>query len=246
MLSQDPHPLGAPRAVEPRPALARLFDGRRVHRLRSRGTLFSEGGERTHLFLVVEGLAARIRHLADGTRHVVAFAEPGDLLGLTHWDAQHAETVEASWRFAYRSVPIEAAAARLRDDTDLAFDLVAEALRQNRRMEDLFVRRAHMPSHRILARFLLQLDRLMGSSPDGVLHLPMLRADIADHLGFSVETASRAFSRLRDLGLAAPLGRGDVRLVDRAGLAALAAEGASGGPFEDPLAPDDSGALTTH
>jgi CRP-like cAMP-binding protein len=176
------------------------------------------------MFLVVEGLAARIRHLADGTRHVVAFAEPGDLLGLTHWDMQHAETVEASWRFAYCATPIEAAAARLRGDPEIAFALVAEALRQNRRMEDLFVRRAHMPSHRILAGFLLHLDRLMGCSPDGAVHLPMLRADIADHLGFSVETASRAFSRLRDLGLAQPVNRSDVRIVDRAGLAVLAAE----------------------
>jgi CRP-like cAMP-binding protein len=203
-------------------AFAPLFEERPVRRLRDGAALFAEGDERSHLFRVREGLATRLRHLPDGTRHVVGFAEPGAIIGLGLCGAEHGETVEAAWRFAYQAAPMEAVAARLRARPDFAFDLVAEATRQAREMEDLFVRRAHYPSHRMLADFLLRLRDAIGETPEGVLPLPLLRSAIADHLGFSAETASRAFTRLRELGLVDHADRSDARILDLPGLTALA------------------------
>ncbi|MEL6782568.1 MAG: helix-turn-helix domain-containing protein, partial [Pseudomonadota bacterium] len=66
-------------------------------------------------------------------------------------------------------------------------------------------------------------DRL-GKAEDGecVLDLPMSRRDIGDSLGLTIETISRQFGELRDLGLLETSGRSQVRLTDLARLNAHA------------------------
>src|SRR5690606_28366433 len=55
-----------------------------------------------------------------------------------------------------------------------------------------------------LASFLLRLRRQMRIRDDEPkMSLPMGRGDIADHLGLTVETVSRSFTRLREQGLIA-------------------------------------------
>jgi CRP/FNR family nitrogen fixation transcriptional regulator len=50
-----------------------------------------------------------------------------------------------------------------------------------------------------VAAFLLEMDhRLTGT---GMIALPMCRRDIADYLGLTLETVSRALSYLRDQGI---------------------------------------------
>jgi CRP/FNR family nitrogen fixation transcriptional regulator len=56
-----------------------------------------------------------------------------------------------------------------------------------------------------VADFLIDIAQRTGS--DGRIELPMSRYDIADYLGLSPETVSRAFSALRDKGLIACRGR---------------------------------------
>jgi CRP-like cAMP-binding protein len=112
--------------------------------------------------------------------------------------------------------------AQLGADPALVAALLANAMRQCRRVEDLFLLRAQQSSYRLLAGFLQKLCALVGLEVDGVLRLPLSRTEIAEHLGFSPETASRAFTRLRELGLLVPVGRRDVRIIDADGLAHLA------------------------
>lgn len=49
-----------------------------------------------------------------------------------------------------------------------------------------------------VAAFLLEMDKRLTAA--GVMALPMSRRDIADYLGLTLETVSRALSRLHDLG----------------------------------------------
>ena len=57
----------------------------------------------------------------------------------------------------------------------------------------------------------------------GVMALPMSRRDIADYLGLTLETVSRALSRLHELGIIAFIGntQRQIVLVDRDQLASL-------------------------
>ena len=74
-----------------------------------------------------------------------------------------------------------------------------------------------------VASFLLDLHA--SSCPKtttGVLKLPMTRADIADFLGLTLETVSRAFSRLKSLGVIRLPSAQEVELRDTERLKALA------------------------
>lgn len=205
-----------------------LFEGRRIRHLRSGAALFVEGDERAFVYRIIEGLAVRTRHLANGARHVVGFVEPGDVIGFKQWRDRYAETIEAASDVAYQAVALDSVAARLSADRTLALDLFADVTRQCRRIEDLFMLRAHQSSYRMLAGFLVRLHALVGLDRQGVLRMPLSRTELADHLGFTAETASRAFARLRDMGLLTPVGRRDVRLLDPEGLKRLAEDPADG------------------
>ena len=58
-----------------------------------------------------------------------------------------------------------------------------------------------------------------------LLDLPMPRADIADHLGLTVETVCRVLSRFAALKLIAIPNVNQVKLIDARGLATISSEG---------------------
>jgi CRP/FNR family nitrogen fixation transcriptional regulator len=65
------------------------------------------------------------------------------------------------------------------------------------------------------------MDRRLTAA--GVLALPMCRRDIADYLGLTLETVSRALSRLHELGILGFMGNNQrqIVLLDRQQLASL-------------------------
>ena len=72
-----------------------------------------------------------------------------------------------------------------------------------------------------VAAFLLEMDRRL--SPAGVIALPMTRRDIADYLGLTMETVSRALSALQKKGFLKFLGQTqrEIVVLNPAGLAEL-------------------------
>ncbi|HUH24872.1 MAG TPA: helix-turn-helix domain-containing protein, partial [Brevundimonas sp.] len=57
--------------------------------------------------------------------------------------------------------------------------------------------------------------------PEGLVHLPMTRLDIADYLGLSIETVSRVLTQLKTSGLIRLLPGNEIALPDPAALRAL-------------------------
>jgi CRP/FNR family nitrogen fixation transcriptional regulator len=72
-----------------------------------------------------------------------------------------------------------------------------------------------------VAAFLIEMDRRLTAA--GVLALPMCRRDIADYLGLTLETVSRALSDLHQKGVLGFIGQTqrEIVLLDRDKLAAL-------------------------
>ena len=72
-----------------------------------------------------------------------------------------------------------------------------------------------------VAAFLLEMDKRLTAA--GVMALPMCRRDIADYLGLTLETVSRALSRLHELGILGFIGNNQRQIVlwDRQQLAGL-------------------------
>ena len=72
-----------------------------------------------------------------------------------------------------------------------------------------------------VAAFLLEMDRRLSGA--GVMALPMCRRDIADYLGLTLETVSRALSQLHGQGILGFRGQTQrqIVLLDRTRLADL-------------------------
>jgi CRP/FNR family nitrogen fixation transcriptional regulator len=72
-----------------------------------------------------------------------------------------------------------------------------------------------------VAAFLVEMDRRLTAA--GVLALPMSRRDIADYLGLTLETVSRALSHLHERGILGFLGANQrqIILLDRQQLVSL-------------------------
>jgi len=166
-------------------------------------TLWCEGEERSHVFIVRSGAVCFSRMLTDGRRIVLGFAYPGDIIGIgsdTHcYDAQ---TVQVT-----RLEAISAASFKrsVIDDPGLAKQATAameQALDAAYRHVAVI---SKLSANERLASFLVALSERNeghGLSPLSIV-LPMRRVDIADYLGLTVETVSRTFTILRNEGLIA-------------------------------------------
>ena len=191
-----------------------------VQILRRNRTLFDEGAPADHYYKVTSGAVRMVKLLPDGRRHVVEFALPGDFVGLTmsgcHGFAAEAVVDSTLVRYARRGVE----AMMERDPTIgrhfLSIVCKGLSLAQDRQL--LLGRRTAVER---IARFLLDTaERQAGG--DGDVALAMARVDIADHLGLTVETVSRVFTRLRQDGVIALSSPTHVVIRDREALEELA------------------------
>lgn len=179
--------------------LARFVAARgRRRRAAENSLIFLEQEPVESIYQVVSGVVRCFVMSEDGRRQITRFAWPGDFLGCVAIDAWHF-SAEAVNEVVLRSVPQNALEAALLEDVELQRDMRrATALEMKRRQTHL-ARVAYMPADDRLYDFLVELSRYAGRR-DGYLMLPLMRRDIADHLGLSVETVSRAFTALKRSG----------------------------------------------
>ncbi|MEZ5855139.1 MAG: helix-turn-helix domain-containing protein [Hyphomicrobiaceae bacterium] len=205
------------------------FDGAPSRTLNTKEHLFCECDEASHVYLVEAGLICVYRMIADGRRQVLDFAYPGDVIGLGALDV-HTANAQASGRSRVRSLSRKALhdiAARVPELGSRLFEALAQELVATR--EHLFVVSQCNAAER-LASFLLTSARRSarrGNDPHELV-LPMMRADIADYLGLTIETVSRTFSKFRQDGLIDIEQCVLVTILDLDGLAKVAAGGSHG------------------
>jgi CRP/FNR family nitrogen fixation transcriptional regulator len=149
-------------------------------------------GERAGTLYQIEFGAVRVyRLLADGRRQISAFHLPGEVFGFEA-DGTHHFFAEAICATGVRSV-------RLSSTTDFSQELLPLALQGLvRAQEHLLVLGRQNAAERIAA-FLLDMAERQGGLEQ--FELPMSRTDIGDYLGLTIETVSRAFSKMRAKGI---------------------------------------------
>jgi CRP-like cAMP-binding protein len=160
--------------------------------------------------------------MEDGRRQVGEFLLPSDMFGLdvigTHDFA--AETVAETTLRRYPRRMVEALAE---SRPALARRLRELALVHLRAAQDQMVLLGRTTASERIASFLMEMDRRTNRLGTEVLNLPMGRADIADHLGLTVETVCRVLAHMKRDGVVA-ITRTGVELRDRYGLRALACD----------------------
>ena len=179
----------------------------------NRGTeIFGEAEPAEYVYQVVEGAVRSYKLLSDGRRQIGAFHLVGDIFGLEN-GGLHRFTAEAivdtTVRFAKR-VSLENVA---RADALVAHDLLSMTTSNLQHAESHMLLLGRKTSLERVAAFLLEMDGRLTAS--GVMALPMSRRDIADYLGLTLETVSRALSCLHAKGLLDFLGQTQRQIVLR-------------------------------
>lgn len=186
----------------------------------------SAGEQFTHLFIINAGLYKVINLTPDGREQVVGLKFRGDWLGFDGIAGQHytcdAIAMDTGEVWMVRYDALLASAAR----QPLLMPLMHEAMsREIRRDRDSLMSVCTLPADARVADFLRDwADSLArrGLRTDQIT-LRMTRAEIGNYLGITLETVSRALSRLNKQQLIGFDGKGrrDIRIPDLAALTAF-------------------------
>lgn len=229
----SPAPIGwSPRPVSPAPTRpVRRPDGHPLEALEGGATtlcvdkdreIHNQGDPAEFCYRILSGTVRTVKLMEDGRRQVAEFLLPGDMFGFDAFGEYDlaAEAVSATVLRRYPRRAVEALADRDPAVARTLRGLSSAKLRAAREQMMLLGRKTAVER---IASFLLDMANRMPGGRDGRLALAMGRADIADHLGLTIETVCRTLACLRRDGVIS-LAREAVTLCDPRSLHALACD----------------------
>jgi CRP-like cAMP-binding protein len=172
--------------------------------------LFWEGEEEAHKIEIVEGVVRAVRLLENGNRQILAFYWPGDVVMPTQSTCQQftAEAVTDC-----RVLRSKVANVCRGDEPCGAHQVLADTL-------SLVLTMSQKNCVARIAWLLLRIRAHLPADPKrpDALRIQLSRADIADHVGTSLETVCRTLAEFRTKKLIDLPNRKTIRFVDLQGL----------------------------
>jgi CRP/FNR family nitrogen fixation transcriptional regulator len=158
--------------------------------------IYGEGEAAEYLYKVVSGAVRMYKVLADGRRQIGAFYLPGDMFGFEPGDthAASAEAIGDATVLVFKRSAVTLAAR----DSDVArrlWEMTARELGRSQKHALLLI----LSAQERVASFLLEMAARTRASSE--IELPMSRQEIADYLGLTIETVSRALGQLESMGV---------------------------------------------
>ena len=182
--------------------------------------LYRAGDAFSHLYFVKTGAFKSVMMLHDGREQITGFHLAGDSLGIDAIGASahpsEAVALEDAWVCA---VPYQGLMQLSRRAEPVQSYVQSLLSRELVRDQGVMVLLGRMQAEERVAAFLLSLAqrfKARGLSPDEFI-LPMVREDIGNYLGLTLETVSRCLSRLKRAGLIEVNNR-QLHILDHAGL----------------------------
>lgn len=162
------------------------------------GQIFVEGDSAELFYRVASGIVRTYRLLSDGRRQIDAFHLAGDTFGLEASDRHCCSaaaigevTVEVLRRSELRAMA---------GDAGFASELMTAMMHRLEQAQGHMVLLGCKNAREKVASFLLGIAARTPSTSNHV-ELPMMRCDIADHLGLTIETVSRVIAELARNGV---------------------------------------------
>jgi CRP/FNR family nitrogen fixation transcriptional regulator len=181
--------------------------------------IFAEGESAGYVYKVVSGVVRVSQLLPDGRRQISAFHLPGDMFGFEMDDLHHAtaEAIGPVKIVAFKWQTLAGAGA----STSLVRELLNRTMMGLRHTQDHLLLLGRKNALERLTAFLLEMAGRLGGKT--VFDLAMPRHDIADYLGLTLETVSRMFAELKEMGTIRLESSRRVHLLDTGKLKAMAA-----------------------
>lgn len=197
-----------------------------VRTLRSGALVFQQGAPADAIFIVSRGVLKAFHSSRNGSHRVLAFWFPSDVVGLAE-SGRYVNTVQAVTAATLYAVDFETLKASFRRDFALHFQFLCKVTHELREAQHRLMSMAQRGAISRVAAFLemLQGNTALRESGNGSLWVPMSRIDIANYLGLTPETLSRAVARMKAQGVIETSGRHHMHVVDRTRLHALTDQG---------------------
>jgi CRP-like cAMP-binding protein len=178
--------------------------------------LFWEGEHQPQKIEIVEGVVRAVRLLENGNRQILAFYWPGHVVMPTQSSCQRVTAEAVTNCRVHRTV---ASGICQQSEPCGAHQMLAETMA-------LVVTMSQKSSVARIAAFLLRIRNHLPDDPKRPLALTLLlpRADIADHLGTSLETVCRTLAEFRMKGLIDLPNRKTIRFLNVPGLQRVAGD----------------------
>jgi CRP/FNR family transcriptional regulator, nitrogen fixation regulation protein len=182
--------------------------------------IYGEKEPAEFVYQVKIGAVRSYKLLSDGRRQIGAFHLAGDIFGLEN-GSEHRFTAEAIVNTTVRLIKRRSLEMVAESDAMVSRNLLSMTTSNLQHAEDHMLLLGRKTSLERVAAFLIEMDRRLTAA--GVMPLPMCRRDIADYLGLTLETVSRALSRLHELGIIGFISSNQrqIMLLDRQQLANL-------------------------
>lgn len=193
-------------------------------RLPAGRVLFDEGDPAGHLFTLNHGVIKLFKMLPDGRRQITGFLIGGDFLGLAFFRT-YAYSAEAVSDAALCRFPRERFMGLLERHPALERELLGRAASELAAAQEQMLLLGRKNAKERVASFLLALARRQQATGHTLVALPMSRHDIADYLGLTIETVSRAIQAANGEGLIRMIDRHHYVVADPRRLVAAAATG---------------------
>jgi CRP/FNR family nitrogen fixation transcriptional regulator len=160
--------------------------------------IYGEKEPAEYVYQVKTGAVRSYKLLADGRRQIGAFHLVGDIFGLEN-GSMHRFTAEAVVMTTVRLIKRQSLEAVAESDTVVTLNLLSMTTSNLEHAENHMLLLGRKTSLERVAAFLVEMDARLTAT--GIMALPMSRRDIADYLGLTLETVSRALSRLQRAGV---------------------------------------------
>jgi CRP/FNR family transcriptional regulator, nitrogen fixation regulation protein len=174
--------------------------------------IYGEAEPAEYVYQVKIGAVRSYKLLSDGRRQIGAFHLIGDIFGLENGSV-HRFTTEALVETTVRLIRWEHLEETANGDAVVARNLLSMTTSNLEHAENHMLLLGRKTSMEKVAAFLLEMDRRLPAA--GVMALPMSRRDIADYLGLTIETVSRALSYLHEQGVLNFIGKTQREIVLR-------------------------------
>ena len=160
--------------------------------------LFLEDDPANALYIVTDGCIKLYKMLPDGRRQITGFLYRSDFLGLAFRE-RYAYSAEAVVTSDVCSFPKNRLEALLDDFPEMERRLLSICSNELASAQDQMLLLGRKTAEEKLASFLWLLSQRARLKEEDAneLELPMMRSDIGDYLGLTIETISRTFTQLK-------------------------------------------------
>jgi CRP/FNR family transcriptional regulator len=192
-----------------------------IRRWKKHETIFRAGAPMGAFFKIRSGIVAVSRTLDDGRRQIVAVRAPGDCVGYLDNDGKYAfegEAITDVEACAFDRRGFDAFAAKHPDLAAALAEALSAALKQS---GEAMLVLGQLRSTERVAHFLAEMDTLYRQRA-GPLSLKMNRTEIADYLGLTIETVSRAIGKLKNHDVIGLMGSDEVVVMNNSKLRQIA------------------------